>query len=698
MATLLAIGTLPDPSSAIERPETEAVRRSLSEPAGVLWVHGDPGSGKTWSAALALAGCSELGLNACRVRCSEGYSLEELLDAASTFLLQVGDARLQAAMEQRIGLGGKVAALLEALRRTATVLWIDDFDLLEDSIAEAGRDPSPLGYFLRGVEGLGGSPGRAVIVSRRPPPRTSIPSVRVGPLSREAQERLWAKCGGPSAPGVEDLEERLGTSPLEVRIVARAAAKLRPEEFSELARTGASMALRALEAALVRLSPLAAAAFEAWIALWPNARLSGLREVLVAAGGPETDMQGLEVAAEELESWGLVERAKGEGASSAFELPRCVREWTGAVLKEKISERCIRLRRAAGLYFRGLAARSKNPFHRLIAWREFTAAGSYEEAYEEQRNFVGEFLRRGYLDLASWVLRRTAETASGPARAIALGNLAITYKNSGDLARALDTYEAVRAEFEAAGDLANLARVFHQIGNIHYLKNDAASATAAYERSLEISRDLGDLAVRAAARIQLANIRYQAKELDRALAEYLEALSDSKALGSQALCAIVALQIAQVCALRGKYLEAETYLSEAQASAAAAGDLRTLVKVAQAQGLLAARRREYEAARNAYLKARRNAEELGDSVEVAGTLVLLGDLERASLQPKEALAAYIEARAVLGSYAAEGSASEAERRALEAQVSQRIEDLAQALGQEAFQRLLKRLPRGSCEG
>lgn len=698
MATLFAIGYAPEEMSGAERPETAAARRWLAEGTGALWVHGRSGSGRSRVVASALCDCPALGLHAWRVRCSKGHTLEELLDETAAFFFQAGDSRLRAVLEQRIGLGGKVAALFDALGRTRTVLWIDDFDLLEDAAAESGRDATPLAYFARGLEGLDGSSGRAVVISTRPPPSPSLRSLEVGELGDEAAASIWALSGGPPLRGVSAVLARAEKSPLAVRLLARAASRLAREDFLRLEGAGADLVRSCLEAAAGRLSAPARAALEAAAVLSPAVRLPALREV-VSGAFPELahDPSSPETETSELEGWGLFERTGGESARSVA-VPRRVREFVEARLAEEAPERAQALRRAAGLHFARLAARSEDPWHSFAAWRHFSLAGAHEEAYEIQKVFAGEFLRRGFLDMAAWVLRRTAETTSGPARSVALGNLAITYKNAGEYARALETYESVRGEFEASGDLPNLARVLHQIGNVHYLRGDFAAATAAYEASLEISRDLGDRAVRVATRIQLANVRYRARDLEGALAGYLEALEDARALGANGLSAIVALEIAQIHAVERRYVEAESVLAEAEAWASAAGDLRTLVKVQQAQGLLASRRREYGAAKSSYGKARRNAEILGDVTEVAGTLVLLGDLERASLQPKEALSSYLEARDLLGTYAAQGAAPEAEREALGARASARIRELAESLGEETFQRILRGAGRDGNSG
>jgi tetratricopeptide (TPR) repeat protein len=318
----------------------------------------------------------------------------------------------------------------------------------------------------------------------------------------------------------------------------------------------------------------------------------------------------------------------------------------------------------------------------------------HSEACEIQKLFLEELLRRGYVELARSVLEKTALVATGTPRAVALGNLSIIYKNAGELDRALATYEEARAAIEESGDMPNLARVLHQIGNTHYAREDYGSALTSYRRSLEISTELGDRIVATATRIQVGNTHYQCGEMEDALGEYLSAADASRGLGAHHLLAPVALQIGQIHLRERRYLQAEASLEEAEQAAIAAGDLRTRLKVLQSQGVLARERREYDAARERLVEAIELADALGDPAEAALALVILGDLERMRLQPAEAMQCYDEARGRLDGVRARTASTPAEVRRIEGEIEAQVRSLEESLGAEAFERVCRRARAG----
>ncbi|MCX9079357.1 MAG: tetratricopeptide repeat protein, partial [Candidatus Methanoperedens sp.] len=557
---------------------------------------------------------------------------------------------------QRVVFQAKVAVLIESLARTGALLWIDDFDLLEDAVARAERDPAPLRYLLEGNGPLAGTGGRLLIVSTRPPPASGFRAVEIASLDDETSLRMWRRFGGPELSSGDGLPAWCGRTPVALRLIARAASRLDAAELRAV-RDATDPFEAAFEASVAGLGQLALSVLESAVALRRDPRRQAIVDVIrEALPTVEPALSGPASPLLELESSGLAEAPDGSDRDApAVSIPRRIRELVERRVRRVDPGRWEDLQRGAGVYFARLAGRSSNPWHSLASWRALSDAGRHDGAYEVQKTFIEEILRRGYLDMAAWILRRTADSVTGIARSVTLGNLAITYKNAGDLDRALETYQVVRGEFEEAGDLQNVARVLHQIGNVQYLRRDHGAALEAYRRSLELSGQLGETAVNAATRIQIANLQYQANDVDGALEEYRRALADTAALGAHHLQAIVALQVAQIHQRRHEYLEAEEALAQAESAAQDASDLRSLVKIYQAQGMLAARRREYDAARSRYEDAMRVAEQLGDYAEVASTRALAGDLELGRSQPAEALADFLRARSLLGSDGARGA-------------------------------------------
>src|SRR5262249_42482016 len=182
----------------------------------------------------------------------------------------------------------------------------------------------------------------------------------------------------------------------------------------------------------------------------------------------------------------------------------------------------------------------------LRARERLFTSGYHGESYEVQKVFLEELLRRGFYELTRKLLEESAATTSGAPRAVSLGNLAIIHKNDGNFDQAVRLYEQVRKEFEQVGDRANTARVYHQLGNTHYLRGDHEKAIASYQKSLAISLEINEPAVAAATRIQIANVQYVQGSHQEALESYRETLALAEEIQDRNLTAAIHLQIGQL--------------------------------------------------------------------------------------------------------------------------------------------------------
>ena len=684
---LLSLGDVPPRAGVVERPEILSVESWLRDPdaGSTLWIHGPPGSGRTTVVASAIRRAGAAGLPAKRVACSAGLSLEEALDELKDFFSQLGSPALANVLDQRAVLCSKVAVLFQALRERPILLWIDDLDALETAMAEARREREPLDYFLEGCRTLEGGASRIILVSRSVPPRECCPSLAIDELSQENAEALWVRLAGCTPTGIRPGVRR---DPFIVVLLSCATSRLGAEKVEEMLSSGGDSVDRVLEGVLGHLTPQAIGFLEAASLLPPDPTRQALKEI---AGWTGSGIAADDPTLRELEGWGLAALApEGAAGGAHFLVPQRVRAFVEGRLRLESPDRWRGVHSAIGSYYTKLGAKTSSLWHFLAGWRGYCRAALHDDAYELQKAFLQEMLRRGYLDLARSVLEETVRTATGAARAVTLGNLSIIYKNAGDFTRALDTYGRVHEEFVALGDMLNAARVLHQMGNTHYMKGDYEAALTSYRQSLDLSTRLGDKTVSAATSIQIANVHYQLCDLDEALHEYLHAIAETRALGAHPLTVAVALQISHVYFRSGMYLEAKTYLEEAETSARTCGDLRNLVKVLEAQGSLARERREYDVARERYDAAFSCAESLGDAVEAAAALILAGDLEKVRLQLVEALAAYYRAKRNLDSYAARGAASLGDLEELRDKIEDRIQSMAASLGAETFERVLRR--------
>lgn len=651
---LLSLGDVPPRRGVELRPELEAVKLWADSSSGRpgLWVHGPRGSGRTTAIAEALRR-STLPHAVRRVACFPGMSLEEVLEHAAQLFRQTGDEGLAGVLRQRAHVRSKVFVLLEVLRTRQLSLWIDDADLLHGA-------PGSLDVVLASAGRMQGALGRLIITTTSPPPsgHETVFEVISTSWTGSVLER-WVSSRAPGASGPEAIEQAV----------------------SQSRRS---------------LSPPANAALEAISTLPPGTTRQVFREVL-AVVGIELDLRtpAAEPLLLELEDAGLVDLAVPRGEDDVvtgppLSIPEPVRAALERALKERDGVRWKRLVAVQGANALRLASRTADLWSFVQAWRAYFAAGELETAHELQKAFVEELIQHGSIDAARHVLEETVRVSTGTRRTVALGNLAIIYKNTGEPRRALEAYGEVRDHLLRSGNIPNLARVLHQIGNTHYVLTDYHAALESYRHSLEASSEAGERHVAAATRIQIANVHFVLGERQTALGEYLATLEESRALGDQSLECAVALQLGQMYLEDGQSIEAEAHLGQADAAARSLGDLRSLVKIHEALGRLARDRREYVVARSRFDAAHGFAVALGDAGEIVSSLIHIGDLEKDRLHLVEALSAYRGAEQIAREL---GQQAPAEAEAIVRPVRERVRRLAEEMGELAFLRL-----EGTLEG
>ena len=680
-ATIIALGHLAPRWQLLERAETARIEEWILDPGApcALWIHGPPGSGRTTAAAAAIRrSAPAAGLSARRVAAHRDIILEEALDELGALFRQLGSDQLELALAQRSLTRSKIAVLLASLREIPCILWIDDADRL---VSERTGLRDEVRYLLDGLAALDRGAGRAIIVSTAPPPPGTPSSISVSPLSPSESASLWSAAGGTGTPPAGSRR------PLEVILLARASklgASPVPRDEKDAALVSA-----VIEEAEAHLGKASLSALRAASALPPQPSRGALREAFLAEGlDLVLDRGGERSPLRELVDRGLMElRAEEAPEGPPLSVHDAVRDAVIERWRSADPDGWKRIRRFAARHALGTASRTGGIWPLVSAWRSLMEAGLPEDAYDVQRVFVQELVRRGHLELAREVLEETAPVVKGLARAVTLGNLAIIHKNSGDHDHALEIYRQVHAEFERLGDDANTARVLHQIGNTRYLKGDHGGALESYRKSLETSSALGDKAVAGATRIQIANIHYQRGELPEALAAYEESLDAARTGADASLIAAVEVQIGRIHFLEGRYLDAEARLREAESQATAAGDLRSLLKVYEAQAELARKLRDYDSARCRCDRAAETAASLGDALESVAAIVRTADLERERLHLAEAVAIYAKALGLLRTFAARGAGTDAELEEIAAKIGARLREMEQILGADVYARI-----------
>jgi tetratricopeptide (TPR) repeat protein len=663
-----------------------------------LWVRGATGSGRSTICGAAiravLAAAETPFLGAFRFEANPGTRLEEVLSEFGQFLQQLGIGELEAVLDQRTSLAAKVSILIEVLRRHPVIFWIDDF---ENVTAAGGADPGlPVRFFARGWPALEGSAGRLLLVTEGEGPDglhagdTSARLCELGPENSIRLEELAARLEEalPLGDGIAPRLDGGAAGPLEVRLRHLALAALDPA-----ARPAAAIRLR--DARLPGLAILirdflsdegrkvldGASTFRAPLGRGSLRSLSSL------------DEGAMERAVEELSRFGLASRA-AEDDGWSFHIHPAVAAATEERLRREDPEGWKEIQKRIGLHLFEVGNRTGGIWALLRSRERLFACGLHTEAYEVQKTFLEEILRRGLNELARLLLVESAATNRGGPRAVALGNLAIIHKNEGNLDEAVRLYEQVREEFEKLQDLPNIARVYHQIGNTHYLRGDLDLAIENYGKSLEISLELNERSVSAATKIQIANVQYIRGQHVEALESYRETLSLADEIGDRAIATAIHLQIGQLLISMKRLTEAEEELLEARRDAEGQGDRRNQIKVDQLLGIVAAERRDHDQA-VAYLEsAAELAGSIGDPLEMAACFLRIGIFEADHLQFTRAVASLFRAMDLLDAAPSQTLAgASGDRQSYRTAAEERLREIALQVGPEVYGRILKNLGR-----
>ncbi len=675
----------------------DEVERWLLSGGGVLWIQGPEGWGRTTLAGAAirraLAARPSLLAGALRIGGTPGTRFEEALSEVNGFFRQLGIGELDAVLDQRTSLTSKISILLETLRRHPILLWFDDFEEL--SASGGAEASSPLRFFAHGWSDLARGKGRILLTTRQSGPDGLLPEeagagvlrVDAGSAIRPEDQRDLLRRTFPLGTGDDEWVE--GATPLEAHLRRAALAAAEPSSVKETAERlrGASLAELVAEVRGL-LDPAARRALDAAAAFRSPLGRGALRALAPPPEGRTED----EVASV-LFHRGLSAKAEEEGW--AIRLHPAVAAAVEADLREKDAAAWKLLQKQVAVHLLDIGNRTGSIWHLLHSRERLFSSDLHKEAYEVQKSFLEELLRRGLNELARILLLESARTTQGAPRAVSLGNLAIIHKNEGDLDEAVRLYDQVRQEFEGLGDLPNIARVYHQLGNTHYLRGDLDLALLNYKKSLDISLEIEERAVSVATRIQIANVQYLRGQQEEALASYRETLTLAEEIQDRAIATAIHLQLGQLLFSLRRMSEAEEELQIAEREAEQQGDRRNLVKVDQLLGLVAAERRDYDQAVSHLERAAETASTLGDPAEIASCVLRIGMIEAERLAFGKAVASIFRAMDLLDAARARAmfAGAPGDLATYRKMLEERLDEVAVEVGPEAFARILKGLGR-----
>jgi tetratricopeptide (TPR) repeat protein len=677
-------------TTALDRVRTEITDRTSA----ALWIDAPTGTGKTTAVGEALCASRRFeGIK--RIACHRGMRIEEALYLLNDFLIQAGINDMERVLGQRSRLEAKLSIFLKILTCSPVAICFDDFHHLE--AACSGSSTESLRSFIRACAGLAAdAPGLIIFTSAgKPPAGAAIRRLQLpGFLPAEKQELSSLLHKEKALPALEDKDiESIDSSPLAMQLLYRTGSSSLRGENRQLSLEGIYLE------ALARLKPATRELLELLAEFGRPLGRGALRilaehlEGRVNFPAELSDPRFLE-----LEEYGLVQFSGNNSSSrQGCSLHPLVNEAAQQGLHDPEPGQVRELLGAAANYYLRLPGSGENIWPMFNARTLLFRAGQYEEASQVQKCFIEDMLRLGYLDLAKKVLTETIETTSGNIRTVSLGNLAIICKNENRYEEALDIYQQVRKEFELGADHANLARVLHQIGNIHYLRKDLEAAGHHYEESGRLASELGEDAIWLATRVQLANVLYQCGREEDALENYAEIvtrLEENPGSDQPGLLAAMKVQIGQIHQKAARFLEAEAEFSQAEALVRKADDRRSLLKVLRARAMVARQRRAYDEGLSLYKEAEKTAAALGDVLEISTCHLLMGDLERERVQLGAALEKYTSARSLLSPETPQHQLQKTSlAKPVNTLIDKRLGELESMMGAASYQRALSSMRR-----
>ncbi len=667
----------------------------------VLWLKGREGTGRTTLSGLAIREViskhPERFLGAIRIEGAPGIRFEEALFEINHFLQQLGIGDLGTVLDQQTSLASKISVLLEVLRGHPILLWLDDFDHF--NVTGGLRRGLSMGVFASGWADLSIGAGRLLLVTEGDGPdglTSKQAGVQVLILGKEngikPASQISKLCELQPLPSHmrRRIEENPEASPLEIKLRHAALLSCGPAHGPEAEKLqGADIPKLTLEIRR-RMEPSARQVLDV-AALYRAPLGRGTVRALAppGEGRSEDDLAG------ELVRWGLADHPEVENGWAIRIHPAVARAVDRQIHENDLPTWMI-LQKKIAFHLIEAGNRTGNLWYFLHSRERLFQAGMIPEGYEVQKAFLEELLRRGLNELAHKLLRESAEITQGAPRAVSLGNLAILHKNNGDLDEAARLYEEVQNEFEKLDDQQNIARVHHQLGNIHFLRGDLDSALDHYQKSLQTSWETGERTVAAATRIQIANLQYLRGEHQKALESYRETLELAKNIQDLTFRSAIHLQVGQLLLNMRRLSEAEGELHLAEEEAKKLGDHRNLIKANQLLGLVAGERRDYDQAVHHLEQAAHTARTLGDPLEMAACHLKIGILERERLQFTKAVQAMFCARDLLDAATTRSQFPNApdDLDTYRKAVKDQMKTVALHVGPEVFGRILLNLGRG----
>jgi tetratricopeptide (TPR) repeat protein len=397
--------------------------------------------------------------------------------------------------------------------------------------------------------------------------------------------------------------------------------------------------------------------------------------------GDEGDaMPAIDAELKALLGWGMLARQETGRGEVVYPMHALVRDYARRQLAESDEDETTLLLRAARFW--ELQGQQSGDLGDWLRARDYYyRAGEYRKAGGIVNAATELIVCWGHIELTIKLLSESIETLEGTSKAMAMGNLAIVYKDMGDYKMALEICEQVKKFFADTGDKSKVADILGNIGNIYLLQGNYREAQASYEESLEICREIGDRSNIAKNLNHLGTIHQLQGNPGEAQAHYEQSLAIKEELGDKRGIASSLHNLGAVHQSQGNLGEAQARYKQTLGISEELGDLRgiamalhSLGRIHQEQGSLGEAQAKYEQGLGIF-------RELSDKRGIAASLHQLGMIHQEQGSYREALEKYVQALMLLEQL---GSS--------DVQIARRgLARLREEMGEEAFAAALAEL-------
>jgi len=207
----------------------------------------------------------------------------------------------------------------------------------------------------------------------------------------------------------------------------------------------------------------------------------------------------------------------------------------------------------------------------------------------------------------------------------ALKNIGMAYYTKGDYIEVLQYFQQSLSTFDSLGDLNGVSNILNNFGVVYTSQGDDAKAIEYYLKSLQVAEDIGDKFRIASAYLNIGNVYINKTEThDKSLEYLLKGLKLSEEIGKQDAIGNASVNIGEIYYLRENYDSALFYFEKSLKASEIEGEgnvpysLNNIGKVYE-------QRSEYETALGYHQEALKKAEQLKDKLQIAQSLIGLGN-------------------------------------------------------------------------